>query len=121
MFGFDLKSMLSGDGGGMGAGIMKMVLSQLTSPGTQKLINEKIADMADHLATGLNCTRNQIGLFVKIESVPASDEKGVLLLGEDGKQTLVDKAIVYIYVDGEAKQKIAIDEFMKLIAQEHAK
>lgn len=115
--GLDITKMMSGEGGG---GLMQMLLPQLSSPAVVQMINGKLVEMADHLATSLGTTRDQIGLFAKMEKLPVRNEKGDIMMDGAGVQILEDKCIVYIYVGNEAKQKIAVDEFMKLMTQQAA-
>ena len=54
---FDLGKMLGGDGSGGGGMIMNMIMKQLASPGTQKMISGKIDEMFAHLAGSVSATR----------------------------------------------------------------
>jgi len=119
---FDLGKMLGGDGSGGGGMIMNMIMKQLASPGTQKMISGKIDEMFAHLAGSVKCNKEDLGLFLKLEMVPAIDEKGVHLLeaGKDGVsvQKLEQKAIIYVMVGDKAVQKIAIDQFLAMMQEQ---
>jgi len=124
MFGFDIGKMLSGGGDEKGGGgmIMNMIMKQLASPGTQKMIAGKVDEMFSHLAGSVNCQKEELALLLKLENVPAKDEKGDLLLeqGSDGVavQKLEQKAIIYVMVGGKAVQKIAIDQFLAMMQEQ---
>ena len=127
--GLDLGKMLSGNGEGGGGMIMNMVMKQLASPGTQKMITGKIEDMFIHLAgTVKNCTKEELSLLLKLELVdvkdndgPAKNENGDILLetNEAGVATIKKelKAIVYVMVGNKAVQKIAIDQFLAMMQE----
>ncbi len=123
MFGFDLTKMLGGGGDDEGKGgggfIMNMIMKQLAAPGTQKMITGKIDEMFAHLAGTVNCKKENLALLLKLENVPAKDEKGVFLLEEGpggvSAQKFEQKAIIYVMVDGKAAQKIAIDQFLAMM------
>ena len=122
MFGFDLSKMLSGGGDEKGGGgmIMNMIMKQLASPGTQKMIAGKIDEMFAHLAGSVNCQKEDLSLLLKLENVPVKNEKGDLMLeatteGGVAVQKFEQKAIIYVMVGGKAVQKIAIDQFLAMM------
>jgi hypothetical protein len=125
LFGFDIGKMLGGGGeeGGSGGGgmIMNMIMKQLASPGTQKMIAGKVDEMFAHLAGSVNCKKEDLALLLKLESLPAKDESGTFLLEEkDGvsSQKFENKAIIYVMVEGKAVQKIAIDQFLAMMQEQ---
>ena len=123
MFGFDLGKMLSGDGGGlMGGGITKMLMGQLSSPGTQKMIAEKIDEMLVGLAQRVNCKQEELSLLFKMEQVPAKNEKGELLLEENSEGVSVQKMekapIIYVMVGNSAKEKIFLKDLLAMMKPE---
>lgn len=122
MFGFDLGKMLGGDGGGGNGMIMNMIMKQLASPGTQKMIAGKIDEMFAHLAGSVKCEKKDLSLLLKLEMAPELNEKGEHLLEDDGKgvavQKLTQKAIVYVMVGNKAVQKIAIDQFLAMMQEQ---
>lgn len=125
MFGFDLGKMLGGGGDEKGGGngmIMNMIMKQLASPGTQKMISGKIDEMFAHLANSVKCSKEELSLLLKLETVPAMSDKGDHLLeeGKDGVavQKFEQKAIIYVMVGNKAVQKIAIDQFLAMMQQD---
>jgi hypothetical protein len=124
MFGLDIGKMLSGNGDEKGGGgmIMNMIMKQLASPGTQKMIAGKIDEMFAHLAGSVNCSKEDLSLLLKLENVPATNEKGEFLLEQNSSgqavQVINQKAIIYVMVGGKAVQKIAIDQFLAMMQEQ---
>lgn len=127
MFGFDIGKLLSGDpekanSGGGGGMIMNMIMKQIASPGTQKMISGKIDEMFAYLAgsESIKCDKKDLSLLMKLENVPVI-ENGQHLLeeGKDGiaAQKFEQKAIIYVMVGSKAVQKIAIDQFLAMMNQ----
>lgn len=117
----DLGKMLGGDSSGGGGIIMNMIMKQLASPGTQKMISGKIDEMFSHLAGSVKCEKKDLGLLLKLENVPVLNEKGEALLETTNGvavQKLEQKAIIYVMVGGKAVQKIAIDQFLAMMQEQ---
>lgn len=85
-----------------------LILKQLASPSTTKMLAGKLKEMFSFLATEFKCEIKDIGLFLKLEQVP---EKG-----KDGKETgkTVEEAIIYVYANNQAVQKITVADFLAL-------
>jgi hypothetical protein len=123
MFGLDLGKMLSGDGGGMGGNmITNMLMKQLSSPGTQKMITDKIDEMLTSLSQRVNCKKEELSLLFKMEMVPVKNEKGELLLEENKEGVSVQKMenspIIYVMVKNSAKEKIFLKDFLAMMKPE---
>lgn len=121
-----LDGLLGGEGGGgmMGGMVQKLIMDQISKPGTTKMISDKMGDMYSHLAEQFKCNKSDIGLFVKLENVPVltkdGEGKDVIKLGDDGQPEKEDKAIIYVYVGGKAEQKIFVDQFLQMMTAEMA-
>lgn len=87
-----------------------LILKQLASPSTGKMMTGKLKELFSHLATEAKCEMKDIGLYLKLEQVPVK--------GKDGKPTADGKteegAIIYVYVKNAPVQQIGIAEFLAL-------
>jgi hypothetical protein len=85
-----------------------LILKQLASPSTGKMLGGKLKELFSFLATEFKCDVKDIGLFLKLEQIPEN--------GKDGKPTgkMVEEAIIYIYANNQAVQKITVAEFLAL-------
>ena len=68
--------------------IIDMMIKGLQNPSAQKMMNGKMREMFDFLAEMTGTTRNDVGLFMKLENVPVKvqkkDEKGKTMVDEKG-------------------------------------
>ena len=101
----------------LGGSIMGMIQKQLSSPGTQKMIAGKVEEMYSHLAEQFKCNRNDVALLLKLEEVPTKDKEGNIQMSAEGEVQKEIKAIIYVLVQGNAVQKIAIDQFLSMMQQ----
>jgi hypothetical protein len=86
-----------------------LIIKQLSSPSTSKMMAGKLKELFSFLATEFKCEISDIGLFLKLEQVPAKDKAGKEIPGQTEAG-----AIIYVYVKGAAVQKIGIAEFLAL-------
>ncbi len=125
MFG---KLMGGGDGGGIMEGLMKdgkimgfdvlgFATKKLAEPETQKMITEKCVEIHQMVADRFGCTRYEVNFTSGIAAVAvkAIEENGtqVIKMGADGQQLTEDKAVIYIYVKGQPKEKWEVQDFLK--------
>jgi hypothetical protein len=87
-----------------------LILKQLASPSTGKMMTGKLKELFSFLCTEFKCERKDVGLFLKLEMVPVKDKAGKELVPEQ----LEEDAIIYVYVNNKAVQKIGIAEFLAL-------
>ena len=88
--------------------MMDLIIKQLASPSTGKMMTGKLKELFGFLAKEFKCEQADVGLFLKLEQIPVKDK--------EGKETDVreEGAIIYVYVKGAAVQKIGIAEFLAL-------
>lgn len=109
MFGLDIGKMLSGEGGGNNM-ITNMIMGQLASPGTAKMLNAKGLEMFGFLASSKGIDKKDVSLLVKVENVPVKDQ--------NGNETTEEKLYLYVLNQSKAIEKIAIDEFIAMMARQ---
>lgn len=101
--------------GMFGGSIMSLITKQLASPGTQKMIAEKLDEMYAHLANEHNCQKEDVSLMLKLEKLPVHDEKGNIRMDENGEVVKENRGIIYVIVKGNPVTKIAVDQFLALM------
>ena len=116
-----------GMGGGLGKmvmglvggpeGIKKIILGQIHNPEMHQLAEEKGVELFQFIATRYKCEKKQVGFYWQLGNVPVKDQQGNIQLDEAGSAKMVEKMYMVIMIDGQAKEKMSIEQLMSLVAE----